>query len=237
MDFEIIGNIIRKIKYGRFRMQATVEEKNGSLEYSFLDKIGTPIPKSKLIGKRICDILFGVIFGIISLPIILVFGILIKLTSKGPVFFKQERVGYMGKPITVVKLRSMRNDAEKKTGAVWAKKDDPRVTSVGRFMRKTRVDELPQFWSIIKGDMSLVGPRPERFVLTEEFSQKWPDFPQRLRIIPGLTGYAQVNGGYDLKPNEKCKLDNYYINHYSLGLDFEIALETFKIIFTGDGAR
>lgn len=218
-------------------MQATVEEKNGNLEYSFLDKIGTPIPKSKLIGKRICDILFGVLFGIISLPIILVFGILIKLTSKGPVFFKQERVGYMGKPITVVKLRSMRNDAEKKTGAVWAKKDDPRVTSVGRFMRKTRVDELPQFWSIIKGDMSLVGPRPERFVLTEEFSQRWPDFPQRLRIIPGLTGYAQVNGGYGLKPNEKCKLDNYYINHYSLGFDFEIALETFKIIFTGDGAR
>ena len=218
-------------------MQATVEEKNGNLEYSFLDKIGTPIPKSKLIGKIICDILFGVLFGIISLPIILVFGILIKLTSKGPVFFKQERVGYMGKPITVVKLRSMRNDAEKKTGAVWAKKDDPRVTSVGRFMRKTRVDELPQFWSIIKGDMSLVGPRPERFVLTEEFSQRWPDFPQRLRIIPGLTGYAQVNGGYGLKPNEKCKLDNYYINHYSLGFDFEIALETFKIIFTGDGAR
>lgn len=218
-------------------MQATVEEKNGSLEYSFLDKIGTPIPKSKLIGKRICDILFGVLFGIISLPIILVFGILIKLTSKGPVFFKQERVGYMGKPITVVKLRSMRNDAEKKTGAVWAKKDDPRVTSVGRFMRKTRVDELPQFWSIIKGDMSLVGPRPERFILTEEFTQKWPNFPQRLRIIPGLTGYAQIHGGYDLKPNEKCKLDNYYIDHYSLGFDFKIAIETLKIIVTGDGAR
>ena len=218
-------------------MQVTAEEKNDSLEYDFLDKIGTPIPKSKLIGKRICDIFFGIIFGIISLPIILVFGILIKLTSKGPVFFKQERVGYMGKPITVIKLRSMRNNAEKKTGAVWAKKDDPRVTSVGRFMRKTRVDELPQFWSIIKGDMSLVGPRPERFVLTEEFSQKWPDFPQRLRIIPGLTGYAQVNGGYDLKPNEKCKLDNYYIEHYSLGFDFKIAFETIHIIFTGDGAR
>ncbi|MCC4341619.1 sugar transferase [Limosilactobacillus reuteri] len=218
-------------------MQVTVEEKDDSLEYSFLDKIGTPVPKSKLVGKRICDIIFGIIFGIISLPIILIFGILIKLTSKGPVFFKQERVGYMGNPITVVKLRSMRNDAEKKTGAVWAKKNDPRVTSVGRFMRKTRVDELPQFWNIIKGDMSLVGPRPERFVLTEEFSQKWPDFPERLRIIPGLTGYAQIHGGYDLAPNEKCKLDNYYIDHYSLGLDFEIALETFKIIFTGDGAR
>ncbi|GGI64272.1 sugar transferase [Limosilactobacillus caviae] len=218
-------------------MQATVEEKNDSLEYSFINKIGAPVPKAKLIGKRIFDIIFGIIFGIISLPIILVFGILVKLTSKGPVFFKQERVGYMGKPIVITKLRSMRNDAEKKTGAVWAKKDDPRVTAVGKFMRRTRVDELPQFWSIIKGDMSLVGPRPERFVLTEEFSEEWPDFPQRLRIIPGLTGYAQIHGGYDLKPNEKCKLDNYYIDHYSLGFDFKIAFETFKILFTGNGAR
>lgn len=143
----------------------------------------------------------------------------------------------MGQPITIVKLRSMRNDAEKNTDAVWAKKNDPRVTAVGRFMRKTRIDELPQFWSIIKGDMSLVGPRPERFTLTQKFSEKWPEFPQRLRIIPGLTGYAQIHGGYDLKPNEKCKLDNYYIEHYSLWQDCKIAFETFKIIFTGDGAR
>lgn len=199
--------------------------------------IGKPIPKSRLISKRICDIIFGTIFGIVSLPIIFIFAILIKLTSKGPVFFRQERVGYMGKPIWIIKLRSMKNDAEKKTGAVWATKNDPRITPIGKFMRKTRVDELPQFWNIIKGDMSLVGPRPERFILTEEFSEKWPDFPQRLRIIPGLTGYAQIHGGYDLKPNEKCKLDNYYIKHYSLEFDFKIALETLKIIITGDGAR
>lgn len=218
-------------------MQAAVEQESNEVEYSFLKKIGEPVPKHRLIGKRICDIVFGIIFGIISFPIIFFFGILIKLTSKGPIFFKQKRVGYMGKPITIVKLRSMRNDAEKKTGAVWAKKNDPRVTPVGRFMRKTRIDELPQFWSIVKGDMSLVGPRPERFVLTEEFSEKWPDFSQRLRIIPGLTGYAQIHGGYDLKPNEKCKLDNYYIEHYSLGFDFKIAFETFRIIFTGEGAR
>lgn len=220
-------------------MEASVENTatNSTEKYSFLDQIGEPVPKSKLIGKRICDIIFGTIFGTISLPIILIFGILVKLTSKGPVFFKQQRVGYMGRPITIVKLRSMYNDAEKRTGAVWAKKNDPRVTTVGHFMRKTRIDELPQFWSIIKGDMSLVGPRPERFVLTEKFSNKWPAFSQRLRILPGLTGYAQIHGGYNLAPNDKCTLDNYYIDHYSLSFDFKIALETFKIIFTGDGAR
>lgn len=220
-------------------METSVEKAPTSLveKYSFLDHIGEPVPKSKLIGKRICDIIFGTVFGIISLPIIAIFAILIKLTSKGPVFFKQERVGYMGQPIRITKLRSMRNDAEKETGAVWAKKKDPRVTSVGRFMRKTRIDELPQFWSIIKGDMSLVGPRPERFPLTEKFSKQWPDFPKRLRIIPGLTGYAQIHGGYDLKPNEKCKLDNWYIGNYALSLDFKISFETIKIIFTGDGAR
>ena len=220
-------------------MEASVENTttNSTEKYSFLDQIGEPVPKSKLIGKRICDIIFGTIFVIISLPIIAIFAVLIKLTSKGPVFFKQERVGYMGQPIIITKLRSMRNDAEKKTGAVWAKKNDPRVTSVGRFMRKTRIDELPQFWSIVKGDMSLVGPRPERFVLTQKFYEKWPEFAQRLRITPGLTGYAQIHGGYDLKPNQKCSLDNYYIKRYSLKFDFEIAFKTFKIIFTGNGAR
>lgn len=219
-------------------MQASVENTTSSNKsYLFLKYIGEPVPKSKMIGKRICDIIFGTIFGIISLPIILIFGILVKMTSKGPVFFKQQRVGYMGRPITIVKLRSMCNNAEKKTGAVWAQKNDPRVTPIGHFMRKTRIDELPQFWNIIKGDMSLVGPRPERFLLTEKFSKEWPEFPKRLRIIPGLTGYAQIHGGYDLNPGEKSKLDNYYINHYSLKIDFLIVLKTIRVIFTGDGAR
>ena len=205
--------------------------------YEYLDHIGEPIPMKKMVWKRFWDIIFGLIGLIISIPFIFVFGIIIKLTSKGPIFFRQERVGYMGKTFDVIKLRSMRNDAEAKTGAVWAQKNDPRVTAVGRFMRKTRIDELPQFWNVLKGDMSMIGPRPERPELTEKFYKQWPEFPQRLRIIPGLTGYAQIHGGYDLKPNEKCKLDNYYIEHYSLWQDCKIAFETFKIIFTGNGAR
>ena len=172
--------------------------------YEYLNGIGEPIPKSKLVSKRFWDIVFGLIGFVVSIPFIIIFGIIIKLTSKGPVFFKQERVGYMGKNFYVIKLRSMRKDAEAKTGAVWAQKNDPRVTPVGRFMRKTRIDELPQFWNVLKGDMSLVGPRPERPELTEKFYKKWPEFPQRLRIIPGITGYAQVNGGYDISPEEKC---------------------------------
>ena len=205
--------------------------------YEYLDHIGEPIPMKRMVWKRFWDIIFGLIGLIISIPFIFIFGIIIKLTSKGPIFFKQERVGYMGKTFDVIKLRSMRNDAEAKTGAVWAQKNDPRVTAVGRFMRKTRIDELPQFWNVLKGDMSMIGPRPERPELTEKFYKQWPEFPQRLRIIPGITGYAQVNGGYDISPGKKCHLDNYYINNYSFLLDIKIALETVKIIITGDGAR
>lgn len=211
--------------------------KSQTTEYEYLQHIGEPVPKSKLFWKRFWDLVFGLIGFIISIPFIIIFGIIIKLTSKGPIFFKQERVGYMGKNFYVVKLRSMRNNAEAKTGAVWAQKNDPRVTPVGRFMRKTRIDELPQFWNVLKGDMSLVGPRPERPELTEKFYEQWPEFPQRLRIIPGITGYAQVNGGYDISPEEKCHLDNYYIEHYSFAFDMKIAFQTVRTMFTGDGAR
>lgn len=206
-------------------------------QYEFEKHIGKPIPLARLWLKRVCDIIIGLIGMIIFGIAAIIFGPIIKLTSPGPVLYKQKRVGYMGKIITIRKFRSMRNDAEKKTGAVWAQKDDPRVTKVGKFMRKTRVDELPQFWNILKGDMSLVGPRPERPELTEEFYEKWPEFARRLRTIPGLTGWAQINGGYDISPEEKCHLDNYYIDHWSLWFDIKITFGTVKIIFTGNGAR
>lgn len=211
--------------------------KHRYMDYEFEEHIGKPIPLSRLWLKRILDIILALIGMVVLAIAVIIFGPIIKLTSPGPIFYSQKRVGYMGKTIIIRKFRSMRNDAEKKTGAMWAQKNDPRVTPIGRFMRKTRVDELPQFWSILVGDMSLVGPRPERPILTEEFYEKWPEFPQRLRIIRGLTGWAQINGGYELKPNEKAKYDNYYIDNYSLWLDIKILFGTVKIIFTGAGAR
>ncbi|MCV3315597.1 sugar transferase [Pediococcus ethanolidurans] len=206
-------------------------------DYRFLTMIGKPVMGWKLFVKRIFDLTVGLIGTVLSSPIVLVVAILVKLTSKGPAFYKQERVGLMGKSFNVIKLRSMYQNAEARTGVVWAQKNDPRITPIGRFMRKTRVDELPQFWNVLKGDMSLVGPRPERPVLTEEFSRQFSDFPKRLRIIPGITGYAQINGGYDITPDEKCKLDNYYIEHFSVWFDIKMLLGTVKIVFTGDGAR
>lgn len=206
-------------------------------QYSFVKRIGTPVKGWKLIIKRAFDLIVGLVGFVVSLPIIFIFSILVALTSKGPVFYMQERVGLMGRCFKVIKLRSMYQDAESRTGAVWAKKNDPRITPIGRVMRKTRIDELPQFWNVLKGDMSLVGPRPERPILTEKFSQEFADFPKRLRIIPGITGYAQINGGYDIAPNEKCKLDNYYIEHYSLWFDIKMLFGTVEVIFTGNGAR
>jgi len=206
-------------------------------EYLFLNHIGEPITGIAPVIKRVFDFVFALIGSIVSLPLILIFGVLIKLTSEGPVLYMQERVGLMGKPFKVIKLRSMYQNAELKTGAVWAQKADPRVTPIGRLMRRTRIDELPQFWNVLKGDMSLVGPRPERPELTEQFSQEFEGFPKRLRVIPGITGYAQINGGYEITPELKCELDNYYIAHYSLWFDIKVLCGTVKTVLTGDGAR
>lgn len=186
--------------------------------------------------KRTTDIgcsLFGLL---LSIPILILFFILIKLESKGPAFFIQERVGRNGKKFNIYKLRSMVVDAEK-NGAQWATKNDARVTKVGKFIRKTRVDEIPQLFNVLKGDMSLIGPRPERHIFTEQFEQEIPGFKQRLFIKPGVTGWAQVNGGYDITPKEKYELDMEYIGKQSIKLDILIIFYTIKIVFTGSGAR
>ncbi|WPZ20157.1 sugar transferase [Geobacillus subterraneus] len=162
--------------------------------------------------KRFLDILLSLLALPIAIPIILIFAVIIKLETPGPAFFLQERVGLHGKYFKVIKLRSMGVNAEK-NGAQWATKNDPRVTKVGAFIRKTRIDELPQLFNVLKGDMSLIGPRPERPMFTAQFNEEIPGFIDRLQVKPGITGWAQVNGGYDITPREKLELDCYYINN------------------------
>lgn len=206
-------------------------------EYDFVTKLDQLFFSFYTPFKRLFDLIFSLILMIPASIIILVFMVLVKIETPGKCFYTQERVGLMGQTIKVTKLRSMYNDAEKKSGAMWAQKEDPRVTRVGHFMRKTRVDELPQLWSVVKGDMSLIGPRPERPVFTQQFSEDIEGFEQRLLVKPGLSGYAQVHGGYDDTPAQKLANDMYYIEHFGVLTDIGIFFETIRVVVTGDGAR
>jgi exopolysaccharide biosynthesis polyprenyl glycosylphosphotransferase len=186
--------------------------------------------------KRLMDILMALTGIILTIPILLFFCIAIKLETSGPAFYLQERVGRNGNYFKVIKLRSMGVDAEKK-GAQWADRNDPRVTKIGAFIRKTRIDEIPQLFNVLQGDMSMIGPRPERPMFTAQFNEEIPGFVKRLAVKPGVTGWAQVNGGYDITPQEKLKLDLYYLENRSLFIDLKIILKTIRIVFTGEGAR
>ncbi|MDY5539948.1 MAG: sugar transferase, partial [Lachnospiraceae bacterium] len=172
---------------------------------------------------------------LLALPMLFI-AILIRLDSPGPALFRQERLGKDGQPFTILKFRSMRLDAEE-NGPQWAERNDHRCTRLGRLLRSTRLDELPQLWNILKGDMSFVGPRPERECFYDEFETYIHGFHNRLIVKPGLTGWAQVNGGYDLKPEEKIVLDMEYIQKQSLGLDLKCIFQTVHLIFTHEGAR
>jgi sugar transferase (PEP-CTERM system associated) len=175
----------------------------------------------------------------LSLPIVAVTAILIKLDSRGPVFYKQERVGKNGHHFVLAKFRSMRVDAEK-TGPVWASKDDDRTTRVGRIIRKVRIDEIPQFWNILRGEMSFVGPRPERPHFVAQLAQEIPYYEQRHLIAPGLTGWAQIKYPYGASiedARQKLQYDLFYIKNHSLILDAIVLFETIKIILFGRGAQ
>ncbi|MEK4621798.1 MULTISPECIES: sugar transferase [Priestia] len=189
-----------------------------------------------LLFKSFYDFIFSLFGILITFPILILFCLFIKLESKGPAFYTQERVGKNGKLFNVIKLRSMYIDAEAK-GAQWASKNDPRITKIGNFIRKTRIDEIPQLINVLKGDMSIIGPRPERPIFTEQFEQDIPGFIDRLAIKPGLTGWAQVNGGYDITPEQKLNYDLFYINNLSTKMDVKILIKTIGVVFTGDGAR
>ncbi|EJJ1465390.1 exopolysaccharide biosynthesis polyprenyl glycosylphosphotransferase [Enterococcus faecalis] len=186
--------------------------------------------------KRGFDIVFSIVGLVPATPIVLVTTLAIVVESPGNPFYLQKRLGLLGKEFKVIKLRSMRLDAEK-NGAKWADKNDDRITKVGHFIRKTRIDELPQLINVLKGDMSIIGPRPERKIFVDEFSKEIPNFPKRMEVKPGLTGWAQVNGGYDISPKEKLELDLHYIKNKSLKMDLAIFLKTVGIVLTGEGAR
>ena len=178
--------------------------------------------------KRLFDIVFSLVTLILVSPFMIFAALAIKLHDGGPVLYKQKRLTIDGKVFDVLKFRSMVVDAEKLSGPVLASDDDPRITPIGRFLRKVRLDELPQLFNILKGDMSVVGPRPERPELSEEYRKEMPEFEFRLKVKAGLTGYAQVTGVYDTVPYDKLKMDLMYIENYSFRMDLQIILMTIK---------
>ncbi len=190
-------------------------------------------------AKRIFDILVSVILLLLTAPLIVIFALLVKLDSKGPAFFRQRRVGLYGEPFDLIKLRSMRVDAEK-DGAKWAEEDDPRVTRIGRFIRKVRIDELPQSWSVLKGDMSFVGPRPEVPKFVDDLQEQIPFYGERHMVKPGITGWAQINYPYGASiedSRKKLEYDLYYAKNYTPFLDLVILLQTVRVILWPEGAR
>ena len=187
--------------------------------------------------KRLFDIVFSAVFLLIFLLPIAILSICVKCTSKGPVFYRQERLGLNGKKFNIIKFRTMYVDSEK-NGARWSGgDDDERITKFGRFLRKSHLDEVPQLFCCLVGTMSLIGPRPERECFYIEFEKYIFGFKQRLKIKPGLTGLAQVNGGYDLPPQEKVLHDIEYIKKRSLWLDFKILLKTVFVVFARKGVK
>jgi len=190
--------------------------------------------------KRVFDILCSLILIVLAAPVMLVTAIAIKLESAGPIFYRQERVGYNSKTFNVIKFRSMRTDAEKDGKPRWATANDNRVTRVGNIIRLIRVDELPQLFNVLGGDMSLVGPRPERPFFVEQLTNEIPYYAVRHSIKPGVTGWAQVRYAYGSTvedSQEKLQYDLYYVKNHSLFLDFVILFETVGVVLTGKGAR
>jgi len=187
--------------------------------------------------KRSFDLVVSAMLLVLLSPLFLLLALLVALTSRGPVYYKQVRVGLDGRPFTLFKFRSMKVDAEAGTGAVWAKKNDPRTTAVGGFLRRWSLDELPQLWNVLKGDMSLVGPRPERPEFVNEFQDHVPRYMERHRVRSGLTGWAQVNGLRGQAPiGDRTRYDLFYVENWSLGFDLWILARTVVAVIAGRDA-
>ncbi|MDF2493507.1 TIGR03013 family XrtA/PEP-CTERM system glycosyltransferase [Sphingomonas sp.] len=192
------------------------------------------------VAKRAFDIVVSSLLLLVAGPLILITAIAIRLESRGPAFYRQRRVGLYNEPFDIPKLRSMRQDAEVAGQPVWAQERDPRVTRIGRFIRKVRIDELPQCWSVLKGEMSFVGPRPERPQFVEELEQQLPYYAERHMVKPGITGWAQINYPYGASIEDarhKLEYDLYYAKNYSPFLDMLILLQTLRVVLWPSGAR
>jgi exopolysaccharide biosynthesis polyprenyl glycosylphosphotransferase len=190
--------------------------------------------------KRILDIVSASVGLILACPILVFVAILIKVVAPGPVFFKQERVGYKGRIFEIYKIRTMEVDAEKNTGPIWAREDDPRLIKFGKIIRKLHIDELPQLLNVLRGEMSIVGPRPERPVFVQKLSGEISDYKKRINVKPGITGLAQVRHKYDetiRDVRKKVKYDLLYIREMCLMVDLRILLRTVLVVLTGAGAR
>lgn len=190
--------------------------------------------------KRIFDVLASLTLLIVALPVLLITGILIKLESPGPAFYRQERVGLNGKSFMLLKFRSMRTDAESDGVPRWAALNDSRITRLGNFIRKTRIDEIPQIFNVLKGEMSFIGPRPERPFFVDQLHEAIPYYQERHRVKPGISGWAQLNYPYGASiedAKEKFQFDLYYIKNYSLFLDLIVLIQTFRVVLWPNGAR
>jgi exopolysaccharide biosynthesis polyprenyl glycosylphosphotransferase len=202
--------------------------------------LAEPMPPWEKNVKRIIDITASLAALLLIFPLMVLVAAVIKLDSRGPAFYIQERVGYRGRVFKLWKFRSMIFDAESQSGPVWAGKNDSRITGVGRLIRRTRLDELPQIYNILKGDMSLIGPRPERAFFVEQLKKKIPYYSLRLKVKPGLTGWAQIKHNYDRSLDdvrEKLKYDLYYIENMSLSMDFKILIATVYVVLGRKGAH
>ncbi len=206
----------------------------------FIFAPGFRVSRTRLATKRVFD-LFMALFGLaLTLPFLPLVALAMKIDSRGPIFFRQVRTGLDGRPFKLIKLRTMRADAERETGAIWASGNDSRVTGMGRFLRKTRIDEIPQLVNVITGDMSIIGPRPERPEFVGKLERRIPFYYERHLVKPGVTGWAQVCYPYGASVRdalEKLRYDLYYIKNQSFTLDMEIVFRTVSVVLTGRGAR
>jgi len=189
-----------------------------------------PLKEREKVIKRLVDLIFSILVLIFSAPLMLLLPLIIKLESKGPILYRQKRVGLKGKIYEVYKFRSMLENAEAETGPILARQNDERVTRVGSFLRRFHLDELPQFFNVLKGEMSLVGPRPERPAFIEEFNREIRGYSRRFAVKPGITGLAQLYGKYETSAGKKLKYDLAYINSWSLGMDLKIFFMSTEII-------